>query len=598
MSVERETFFSFSCILRNLTYFIALFFIITPSAYSNGELTANFSKNDHTADTGVSIFGKDMVVLDQIVTILPMETIPVQITKQQIPIGSQFLVIQAHAHNFNLTISYNRTLLPHYHVNGTNIGLVVPVTSSPLSDVYEVYVTNFNISRNVSALIAAVAYGMNVPVPGGCNMVFPIEISPFLGISYDKIVVRVDLQAASSPSIFESCEYSSVELEMYHSFLPERDYTPSTYFRQIRRMLTVDRIKSNGVKVNDPLEGASMRRVFAAYTGTGSAYGIVAVYEENGKRYESAYIPAVTYACSTVLWADTCQVLTTTFAKVVCAVLFFMGLFLCLCGHMFFQSQIFIHTFLSGAFVSILILDPYLQLGLYPASICFGLGLAFICVIFWKICALPFFHIILISLNVGVLLASIAFFAGLGDVDLMDSDINFWVAFGVFVLSAPSVLVYLSHKACIVASGVLGAYAVIVPIDHYIGSNLKYIILNTIRRAIAPEFRTAVISPPFQFKDLTLTVVWFTLSVVGISMQLFLQRASPPFPPPPRDACGFFKWCCPDRSANRIPDERTPLLVDARIPRRTPPEGYDDVFEPTLRPSAPHIIYAPTYNAA
>lgn len=52
------------------------------------------------------------------------------------------------------------------------------------------------------------------------------------------------------------------------------------------------------------------------------------------------------------------------------------------------------------------------------------------------------------------------------------------------------------------ACSILGSYAIIAPIDHYIGSNLKYIIINTIRRATIKEFRTAVIDPPFQLRGI------------------------------------------------------------------------------------------------
>lgn len=46
----------------------------------------------------------------------------------------------------------------------------------------------------------------------------------------------------------------------------------------------------------------------------------------------------------------------------------------------------------------------------------------------------------------------------------------------------------------------LGAYAVIIPVDHYIGSNLKYIIVNIIRRATVKDFRMAIVDPPFQMR--------------------------------------------------------------------------------------------------
>ncbi len=36
------------------------------------------------------------------------------------------------------------------------------------------------------------------------------------------------------------------------------------------------------------------------------------------------------------------------------------------------------------------------------------------------------------------------------------------------------------------------------PIDHYIGSSLKYIVLNVVRRATVRGFGQAVLDPPYQ----------------------------------------------------------------------------------------------------
>jgi hypothetical protein len=48
-----------------------------------------------------------------------------------------------------------------------------------------------------------------------------------------------------------------------------------------------------------------MRRIYSAYPGTGSVYAVIA---KSGKS-AAAYVPSVTYACSTVYWTDTCNVL-------------------------------------------------------------------------------------------------------------------------------------------------------------------------------------------------------------------------------------------------------------------------------------------------
>jgi hypothetical protein len=87
-----------------------------------------------------------------------------------------------------------------------------------------------------------------------------------------------------------------------------------------------------------------------------------------------------------------------------------------------------------------------------------------------------------------------------GDVDVLRTDVNFWLVFACIVLLVPVIFLSLIQKANIVSCAVLGAYAVIVPIDHYIGSNLKYIVMNVIRRATVKEFRMAIVDPPFQMR--------------------------------------------------------------------------------------------------
>ena len=54
-----------------------------------------------------------------------------------------------------------------------------------------------------------------------------------------------------------------------------------------------------------------------------------------------------------------------------------------------------------------------------------------------------------------------------------------------------------------VSCAVIGSYAVIVPIDHYIGSSLKYIVLNVVRRATVHGFGHAVLDPPYQDNGMT-----------------------------------------------------------------------------------------------
>ena len=125
-----------------------------------------------------------------------------------------------------------------------------------------------------------------------------------------------------------------------------------------------------------------MRRIYSAYPGTGSVYSVIA----KSGRSAVAYVPSLTYACSTVYWTDTCDVLSeltviishwynfahsdfstdqfipvsdTIFSKVLCAVIFFLGLFVCLCGHQFFKTETFFLGFLSGGLVFYIVIAAF-----------------------------------------------------------------------------------------------------------------------------------------------------------------------------------------------------------------------------------------------
>lgn len=57
-----------------------------------------------------------------------------------------------------------------------------------------------------------------------------------------------------------------------------------------------------------PVGLSSLQRIFSAYPGTGSVFAVVA-YDMRSPA-SSPYVPSVTYACSTIYWADTCEVLS------------------------------------------------------------------------------------------------------------------------------------------------------------------------------------------------------------------------------------------------------------------------------------------------
>jgi hypothetical protein len=142
------------------------------------------------------------------------------------------------------------------------------------------------------------------------------------------------------------------------------------------------------VQVSEPLEGSQMRRIYSAYPGTGSVYTVIAKHGTSA----TAYVPSITYACSIVYWTDTCVVLSeflhfvcseihcefsrtavslgfdslrvvlvsdTTFSRVLCALIFFVGLFVSLYGHHFFKTEMFLLGFLSGGLISYILIAVF-----------------------------------------------------------------------------------------------------------------------------------------------------------------------------------------------------------------------------------------------
>jgi hypothetical protein len=87
--------------------------------------------------------------------LLPHSTVILNVIK--IPETVRFIIVQAHAFQYNITLSYNAVLNPHSFVNGTNLGLVQLIDKN--HNTAEFYIQNTNSLANVSVLIVVQGYG-------------------------------------------------------------------------------------------------------------------------------------------------------------------------------------------------------------------------------------------------------------------------------------------------------------------------------------------------------------------------------------------------------------------------------------------------------
>lgn len=74
---------------------------------------------------------------------------------------------------------------------------------------------------------------------------------------------------------------------------------------------------------------------------------------------------------------------------------------------------------------------------------------------------------------------------------------SFWLIFVSLMLTV-TVLIKTFYVAEIITRAVFGSYYLIIAVDYYVGTNLKYIMITMIRRITVSDFRFAYVYPPVQ----------------------------------------------------------------------------------------------------
>ncbi|XP_022191843.2 transmembrane 7 superfamily member 3 [Nilaparvata lugens] len=487
------------------------------------------------------------VLVQNINVVSPFTTAVLNITNIESDVN--FFVTEVHSHLHNITLGYHVELVPHTYIVGTNIGLVT--VRNGASNV-QLYLQNFNLVE-VTAMITIIGYNKFAPIPGGCNMEFPVPISPFLMVTETDSMIIVDSQPAADAMIPQYQCLAPLRYDIYQMYMPEKDLSVDTYFNSMKKMMTVNDIKTNGRKVSPSLLGSVMQRVYSAYTGTGSVYAVIV---SSGFDRESAYVPAQTYACGSAENGNSkCALLSSSSkSSLLMLIVFCAGLALCYTGHAYFTLELFIF----GTLTSTLIFDVLLtwifpNQGVLFLSALTGTAFGIVWCLLWIILGIPILSVLLPVLTCGYLCTATLFYF-LADYietlqEVQEIDINYWLAILCGTLSFTIFLLLKPCEASIISSAFVGSYMIIFPIDNYLGSNLKFILVNTIRRATVDGFSSAITSPPFQYSDFILLITWFAQTGFGYAVQRVSLVGRPPFPHNRKLL----------RNAS-TPDERSPLL--------------------------------------
>ena len=98
----------------------------------------------------------------------------------------------------------------------------------------------------------------------------------------------------------------------------------------------------------------------------------------------------------------------------------------------------------------------------------------------------------------GLLLGSCVVFLPAVNNITMSNDTFYWLLITAFIIGALLIILPFTKTASILSCALIGTFIFFVSIDHYVGTSLKFILVNFLRRAYVENFNYAVLNFPFQ----------------------------------------------------------------------------------------------------
>lgn len=330
--------------------------------------------------TGLVLYNEDD---SQTLVLSPNQTEPIAV------IGSnrnaEFALVSVHSQIHPVTLAYEdptkqRFIKKNRKITGTNVGLVAFFDSDYPRRSY-LYLRNEH-KLKIKVLVLIAQFDHNSPIPGGCNLEFPVNISPFLRLRTTELNLTLEFQKASLGSNFRvvadkpDCDFSNNKLsyEIYSYYLRENDYSEQEYFRALKRMSSVQMIEAYGTRLEGQSSGLPKTRVkVLAYRGKGVVYSVVASF----LNFKIAYSPVVSYDCD-LTNSNSCRVYQNWLQMIYFLASGLTGLVVCLDASKTQKLQAPYFGFLSGSGIVYVLASRYPQANLLgtPATVLAG-GLLF-----------------------------------------------------------------------------------------------------------------------------------------------------------------------------------------------------------------------------
>ncbi|CAL1281063.1 unnamed protein product [Larinioides sclopetarius] len=417
-----------------------------------------------------------------------------------VPTSISAVTCQVHTQTGNLTLSEQPRVFFHNSITGKNIGLVIKLHNSESEK--QVWLSNLN-QEDVPVLIVITALDSFGPIPGGCNMEFPTEIAPYLRLKSDSLKVYLEFQHASFGSRRDEpptkCSFSLpyVTYDIYVLFLEENDFGESEFFKKVEYMSNVSSIKEHSSKAKSYSLHPDTRFSFLLYPNLGVVYNVIAKFTLNNEIKESAYVPVVSYGCSSFDFTETgCRIKYSFKGK----------LFLFLISIFGFIVAFFGHSFISG--------------GTAELSMVIGILGGIFFLFLWLWLRHPIILFLLNGFVFGFLISATIVYTPLGNMEIFINSKNFWCLLSLGTLCITVFAITIPFLMTAVGSSIVGCYVMLLFYDDFVGTRLSYIILNIIKRAVSKTRIFAANDVPFQTNDIIMSTVWIVFSLIAMIVWL------------------------------------------------------------------------------
>jgi hypothetical protein len=445
-------------------------------------------------------------------------------------VDTRFALLQVHSQLWNVTLSYdppNRPQRPNRSVQGQNIGLIRSFRNASFTqpETRWLHLSNPN-NKSVQVLLLFSEYSVEHPVPGGCNLEFPVRTAPFLRLSVNEIETVLEFQRASilsddpSKSAIDCNSLTNLlDYQVYYYFLAEGDYSQSEYMAGMQRMSSISSMQRYGQLAALPATGPHTRMRFLTYHGKGVVYNVIATHGKS----RTAYVPIASYACD-LHETNSCRQNSAFLHAWTLMVVSLVGLLVCYKGVKLHELQFLLFTFVLAFLVSFILFARFTRLTFVnevTAAILTGLAVTAVFFGFWLRFTFSTVTFAMNALLSSLIISNFTLFVGLGDLDVFKVALNFWLYQIICILLVTLSFCCARRTLHLLSGPFAGAFLFVVTFEKMVNGSLIYVFVNFVRRAVHDRLYQTNNEIPFQPLDFLNTCLWALLCLTGVLFQTY-----------------------------------------------------------------------------